>query len=135
MPLGRPSKYDPAFCEVAYAKLAEGYSVLAVAAEIGVNKTTLYEWADKHPEFSNALKTGQGAAAAWWEARLRDIASGEPGNATAAIFGLKNRARDEWADVTRNEHTGADGGPIETADVSPRAKLADFLGRRAPKSG
>lgn len=22
---------------------------------VGVNKTTLYEWADKHPEFSNAL--------------------------------------------------------------------------------
>lgn len=107
MPAGRPSKYDPAYCEVAYNKLAEGFSVLGVAAEIGVNKTTLYEWADKHPAFSNALKAGQQAAAAWWEDRLREIAMGKDGNATAAIFGLKNRARDEWRDKTETEHSGS----------------------------
>jgi len=45
------------------------------------------------------------------------------GNATAAIFGVKNRAKDDWADVTKTELTGKDGGPVShTLDVT---KLTD----------
>lgn len=32
---------------------------------------------------------------------------------TAAIFWLKNRRKEQWRDVTRQEQTGPDGGPIE----------------------
>jgi hypothetical protein len=38
---------------------------------------------------------------------------------TAAIFWLKNRKKDEWRDVSRQEQTGPDGGPIRhVADFS-----------------
>lgn len=122
MPAGRPSKYDPQYCELALNKLRDGFSVLGVAAEIGVNKTTIYEWMNAHPEFSHAVKVGQQHAAAWWEERLRQIALGENGNATAAIFGLKNRASDEWRDKTETEHSGGvDVRTITRTVVDPKA--------------
>jgi hypothetical protein len=58
MPAGRPKKYDPAFCDVIRAKMAEGYSKTAAACFIGVNRDTLLEWASTHPEFSGAVKDG-----------------------------------------------------------------------------
>ena len=135
MPNGRPSKYDPAFCDTARTFLADGYSVLALAGEIGVSLQTIYNWMDANPDFLDAVKDGQAAAGRWWEDRLRDIAEGKDGNATAAIFGLKNRARDQWADVSRQEHTGKDGGAIQTEDVTPHEKLSAFLNERSEKSG
>jgi len=135
MPAGRPSKYDPAFCDVAREFLPQGYSLVGLAGEIGVSERTIYEWAEVHPEFSQAIKDGQAGAARWWEDRLRDIVQGGDGNATAAIFGLKNRSRTQWADINRTEHTGSEGGPIKTEDVTPRDKLAAFLNERSEKPG
>lgn len=126
MPAGRPSSYDPAVCERAIEILSEGYSMAGLAGKLGVAVQTVYNWADANPEFMEAVKTGQAAAAAWWEDRNRAIAMGEPGNATSVIFGLKNRARQEWADISRTEHTGADGGPIK-AEVSPLDRMAALL--------
>lgn len=121
---GRPTKYDKAFCEQAVAFLAHGYSVAALAGELGVSKQTLYNWQDEHPEFFDAVKRGQAKAALWWENVLRTCATTGT-TSTAAIFGLKNRAPEEWRD--RVEHSGPDGGPIaiqkiEYAIVDPSAE-------------
>ena len=114
MPAGRPSTYDPAYCKQAVDFLAQGYSITAFAGSIGVSRQTVYQWAEDHPEFSDALNTARAVSALWWENRLRDVAETNEGNATAAIFGLKNRAADEWRDKQHTELTGADGGPINT---------------------
>ena len=104
--VGRPSKYDPAYCDDAIAVLEQGKSILSLAAHIGVNRSTIYEWMEQYPEFSDTVKRGQDAAAAWWERRLVEFAESGNGNATAIIFGLKNRAKDEWSDTTKHEHSG-----------------------------
>lgn len=101
----RPTKYDPAYCDDARAFLAEGYSVAAFAGSIGVATSTVYKWVEEHPEFSDAIKAGQAGAVHWWENRLRDVAAKGEGNATACIFGLKNRAPSEWRDKTETEHS------------------------------
>lgn len=118
MTAGRPSKYSEAYCNEAIECLARGHSVTALAAEIGVARSTVFKWAEEHPEFSDALKVGQAKATAHWERILMEVAQNGGGNATAAIFGLKNRAAEDWADKVVNEHTGKDGGPIETKDAS-----------------
>lgn len=106
MTVGRPSDYDPAFCEEAIAFLADGYSLAALAGEIGVARSTIYKWVDEHPEFSDAVKRGQAKAVLWWEKANRNLAMTGDGNATACVFGLKNRAADEWRDKIETEHSG-----------------------------
>lgn len=115
---GRPSKYDQSYCDKVIACLGKGHSVTAFAGEIGVARSTVFKWAEEHPEFSDALKVGQAKAVAFWESALMSIARDGGGNATAAIFGLKNRAADDWREKVVNEVSGPDGGPIEVEDMS-----------------
>lgn len=106
-PVGRPSKYDEAHCDGAREFLKDGYSVAAFAGSIGVSYSTVRLWMNEHSEFSDAVKDGQAGAALWWEERNRDLAQGiGEGNATSVIFGLKNRAPDEWRDKRETEHSG-----------------------------
>ena len=59
----------------------------------------------------DALKTGQAQGARWWEDRLRDIGEdgGAPGQSTAVIFALKNRAALDWREKAEVDHTSGDG--------------------------
>jgi hypothetical protein len=104
--VGRPTTYNPDYCEQVGKFLAEGYSLGAFAGSIGVARSTVYKWAEEHPEFSDAVKTGQAGSQFWWEKRNREFAATGEGNATAIIFGLKNRAADDWRDKQELEHTG-----------------------------
>ena len=106
MPAGRPSKYDPAFCDLAEVTLAKGYSEAVLAGEIGVCIDTITEWKTAHPEFSASVKVGRAKGARIWEDRLANLADRNEGNATGIIFGLKNRQPSEWRDKTEQEHSG-----------------------------
>ena len=121
--VGRPTSYRQEYCQVAIDYLSEGYSVTALAGHIGVSRSTVFLWAEKHEEFSDSLKTGQALAAEWWENRLRDVALTGNGNATAAIFGVKNRSRAEWRDKHEIDHKSTDGSMtpkvIERVIVKP----------------
>jgi hypothetical protein len=109
MAMGRPTKYDPAFVDRVVPFMAQGYSLVALAAELGVCYDTVNEWAKEYPDFSEAIKDGKVAAAKWWENALRRNALTGEGNATAAIFGVKNRCRQEWSDMRQHDLTSSDG--------------------------
>lgn len=114
---GRPSKYDPSYCDAVIEFMAEGYSLSAFAGSIGVAYSTAKLWEQQHEDFSAAVKAGRAKAVYWWEQRGRQIAMGGDGNPTAVIFGLKNRAPDEWRDKTETELTGPDGGPVQIQKI------------------
>jgi hypothetical protein len=59
MALGRPSKYDPSYCEIAISIMEQGLSKTCVAAELRVARSTLYEWIDNYPDFRDAMKIGE----------------------------------------------------------------------------
>ena len=105
-PGGRPTKYDPAYCDAVVAHMSEGASLLSFAAEINVARSTINEWAEVHPEFSEAVSRGKAKCAAWWEAAARNLALTGAGNATMCVFGLKNMGSDEWRDKQEVEHSG-----------------------------
>ncbi len=106
--IGRPSLYQPGFCDVARKFMAEGYSISALAGELGVDRVSIYVWEKAHPEFAEALKQSRFLRVRALEHKL--LSSDISPHVTAAIFALKNAMPDEWRD--RFEHTGADGGPI-----------------------
>ena len=107
--MSRPTKYDPSFCDEAREFMAEGFSTKAFAGHIGVSLSTVYKWAEEHPEFSEAIKAAQAAGAMWWEKTLKQVASTGDGNASAAIFGVKNRSQEEWKDKVEQDLTSSDG--------------------------
>lgn len=104
-PVGRPSKYDPVYCEMIVAHMAEGASITSFAAEIDVARATITEWADVHPEFSAAVKRGKAKCAAWWERVARNNAVTGDGNATLTVFGLTNMGADDWRQKQEIDHT------------------------------
>ncbi len=55
---GRPSKYDPKYCETVIEMMSKGYSKEAVAGYIGISKNTLYQWAKANPDFQDAIDIG-----------------------------------------------------------------------------
>ena len=128
MPAGRPSKYDPAMCEAVREFMSRGYSRMAAAGHIGVCYDTLTNWCEVHPEFFQAVKDGQAARARFLEDGLLAAETGP--QVTSRIFALKNAAPQEWSDTVRQEHTGANGGPIKS-EVSASERLAEFLASRS----
>lgn len=60
MPGGRPSKYDPEYCEKLVKHMEEGNSFWSFAGVVGVSFDTLSEWTKVHAEFSEAKKIGLG---------------------------------------------------------------------------
>lgn len=136
---GRPPKFDPAICRHAEKLCRLGATDREIAEFFEVDERTLNRWKTAHPDFCQALKRGKTLADANVADRLYMRATGYrhiafkmfqsegqvitkryvehyAPDTTAAIFWLKNRRPDLWRD--RMEHTGKDGGPIETRDVS-----------------
>lgn len=116
---GRPSKYDPAFCDQMIAFCRQGYSLTAFAGSIGVSRETISEWDRVHPEFSVATKIAKAAAALKWEERAGKVGErgGGPGTAQMIVFALKNMAAADFRDKIENTHSGPDGGPIEVRRI------------------
>ncbi|MGV0817839.1 hypothetical protein [Martelella sp. AMO21009] len=110
MPGGRPSKYDPAFCERVVELGAEGASLTEMAADIGVVRDTIYSWADTHAEFFDALKRASELSQSYWERLGREGTTGKISgfNALSYIFQMKNRFPRDWRDrkEIENNHIG-----------------------------
>lgn len=67
-----------------------------IANNIGVRRETIYDWAKRFPNISNALKIGKEAANYAVENKLFENA--QKGNNTAMIFWLKNNYRSKYND-------------------------------------
>ncbi len=108
MSAGRPSKYDPIYCEQLVAHMATGASVGSFCAEIDIARSTINVWAAEHPEFSEALSRGKAKAQAWWETNARALVTegGSSAQSTMIIFGLKNMSGTDWRDKQEVEHSG-----------------------------
>lgn len=140
MSAGRPSKFSEAYCAEVIDFLGQGHSLTAFAGEIGVAPSTVKKWAKEIEGFSDAVKRGQAKAVGFWERAVIKLATTGEGNATACIFGLKNRAADEWADISRTELTGKDGEPVKLEQVASDADaftraIAGLAARQGTGSG
>ena len=156
---GRPSPFKPEFSAQAQALCKLGATDAELASFFGVNLSTIRNWRVNHDAFFHALKRGKEAADDRVADSLFSRATGYsyetekvfqhrgkvvrakvtehvPPDTTACIFWLKNRRPDLWRDVTRQEQTGRDGGPIEVTASARDAVIERIkaIASRLPES-
>lgn len=130
MKLGRKSRFEPKYLPIIYKYTAGGHTEQGVARRIGISDRTWAYWKEKHPEILQVLKKAKDDPDAAVERSLYRMATGyhqevmEPvfdrkngevayatykkyfaPNVTAAIFWLKNRRKEQWADTHHVEQT------------------------------
>lgn len=104
MAAGRPSTYNKALCNEVINLMAEGLSLTAAMAELGYHRQTAYDWQEKFPEFSDAVKVGQAKRQLFLERRL--LSAEISPVVTSSIFALKNTGTGDWRDRQEVEHSG-----------------------------
>lgn len=129
--MARPSKFKPEFVEQAQKLCALGATDEDLADFFGVNRATIWRWAQSNEEFCSTIKAGKAIADSRVEMSLYHKAIGYtfdsvkvfmPANApapvyapirehvapdtTAMIFWLKNRKPQEWRDKQEMDLTG-----------------------------
>ena len=125
-PVGRPTKYDPAFCDMARESMRIGYSKTATAGSLGVCKATFDTWCKEHSEFLGAVKEGQTLRTLKLEKDL--LAAVDGPTVTSRIFALKNAAPDEWRDKQIIAGPGPDGEHLHKVSADDAfARLASRL--------
>lgn len=96
--------------------MREGKTRVEAAAEMDVARTSFYDWAENHPEFSTALIKADQLCEAWWINKARDCL--ESTNFKTGVWAMVMGNKFHWTNQkTQNEHTGKGGGPIQTQQV------------------
>lgn len=67
-----------------------------IAHNIGIRRTTLYDWKNKYPDINDALKKGKEIVD--YEVENALLKRAKQGDVTAQIFWLKNRRPEKWRD-------------------------------------
>lgn len=106
--MGRPTLYDPAYCERVIASGQDGKTLAGMAEDLDIDRGTLNDWMVAHDEFSRAVKRGLQKAQAWWEdqGRIATFGGIDGFNATSYIFQMKNRFKEDWREKQEIEHKG-----------------------------
>jgi hypothetical protein len=115
-PVGRPSQYDPAYCERIIELGRLGKSVEQIAAQIGVGTKTMYNWRDEFPEFLRALEIAKELELDWWEniAQNMMVENKDGSKLNSAIWSRSMAARfpKKYRESTKTEITGENGAPL-----------------------
>ena len=120
-PVGRPSKYDPAYCEQVIELGKLGKSFEQMASMLGVGITSFKRWREEHEEFRTSLEDAHGYAQTWWEdqaqANLIEHKDGERINTGLWSRSMAARFPKNYSDRVKQEISGPDGVQLKTGFV------------------
>lgn len=74
----------------------DGLTDEQIAHNIGIRRTTLYDWKNKYLDINDALKKGKEIVD--YEVENALLKRAKQGDVTAQIFWLKNRRPEKWRD-------------------------------------
>jgi hypothetical protein len=133
-PVGRPSKYEEKYCDLAIELGKLGKSTEQILANIGVGIATGYRWREEFPEFREALEIAKGYEQVWWEdhaqSYLVEHKDGDRLNVGLWSRSMAARFPRKYSERIKQELTGAEGAPllkgVEISFIDPNAsKPAD----------
>lgn len=104
--IGRPTTYEDAFCQRVVDCGDVGFSFAQIARDLGVARSMIYKWADRHSAFRDALVQARDASLAWWERQgQKGLWAGKEFNDRVLKFIMTNQFRDDYKE--RVEVSGA----------------------------
>ena len=117
-PVGRPSLYDPAYCEKVVELGKLGKSVEQIASNLNLSLRVMYKWRDEHQEFMHAMEDAKQYEQAWWEdqAQAYMVEDKESAKLNSSLWSRSMAARfpKKYRESTKTEITGAEGAPLVT---------------------
>ena len=110
MPAGRPTKYKPEYCDLVIEIGAQGGWLSEMAEACDVVRSSMDEWASKHPEFSEALTRAKQKAQAWFEEKGREGLTADKFNSSLWQKQMSARHREEYCERgdVNNKHDVSD---------------------------
>ncbi len=102
---GRPTLYRPEMCEQVIAWGREGRSRTWMAAELGIDRSTIDAWGDKHDEFSLALTRAKALEQQFWENLAHSNITNREFQSSVWSRSMAARFPDEWRESTKQEQT------------------------------
>jgi hypothetical protein len=131
---------------VAYSEVGN----ISQAAELaGIDRSTIYVWKDRDPKFVAAMAEAEEKAADRLEQEARrravegvsepvfyqgeKVGTVQKYSDTLLIFLMKGVRPEKYRERFGHEITGKDGGPIETAELSPeerQQRISELLKKR-----
>jgi len=125
MPAGRPTDYQPEYCEQVVELGKIGYSPAQMAAHFDVARDTLNNWAEAHEEFLAALNRAKAHCQAWWENKGMDGMEKAGFNAAVWSKSMQARFREDYTERQEQTHKGDANNPIahrvEMVIVDPKS--------------
>lgn len=117
---GPANKYDPEFCWTVRELAQQGLFVEEWCAAIGVTMSTLYNWANRYPEFEDAMHQAWYLLRAYWSKQAREsiIGVGRPPSVLIKI--LETRFPETWGKtnprITQEAFENRPGRPVDPQD-------------------
>jgi len=124
-PVGRPTTYDPSFCEKVIEWGRLGKSKAWMAAELGTTRKTFYEWEAANPQFRDALECAMELAQQWWEDAGQNALGTREFQASVWSRSMAARFPKDW-----REKQAVVGGDENDAPVQIVSTDADAFARR-----
>lgn len=125
--IGRPTLYRPDMCAIVYEIGKDGGSNIEMIHKLDIAATTFYEWVRTNAEFRAAVERAELASQVWWENKGRERTfDSKDFNALSYIFQMKNRFPQDWRDRQHLEHTGPNGGPLQSLNATITLDVKDF---------
>lgn len=106
MPAGRPTTYKPEYCEAVIELGKEGKSRVQIACMLDVGRSSLDDWAEKNPEFSEALTRAKAEEQMWWENVAQKALYADKFQAAVWKKSMEARFRDTYTERKEHAHTG-----------------------------
>jgi len=137
MPGGRPSKYEPEYCDIVIKKMSEGASKKELCLYIPICTSTIHDWSYEKslryiPEFSAAIKKGESLSEAWWMEKAREALQDRKFNAVLWYMNMKNRFG--WKDQPLIDVTAINNFELkvtvdngDNSSQKPRNRISEYI--------